>query len=56
MKLEKHNKSQMIRADITPEEKAEANQYAKSQGMTFQGFVGQLIKKALKEATNGNPQ
>lgn len=46
-------------ASITPEERDKAKSLAKSKGMTFQGFVGQLIKKELEisastsEATNG---
>lgn len=45
-----------IKVDFTRQERDEAKALAKSKGMTFQGFVGQLIKNALresKEATNG---
>lgn len=41
-------------ASITPEERDKAKKIAKSKGMTFQGFVGQLIKRELAaEAVNG---
>lgn len=45
-----------IKVDFTRQERDEAKALAKSKGMTFQGFVGQLIKNALresKEAANG---
>ena len=54
MQLQKTH-SEMIRADISKEERTKANKLAKSKGMTFQGFIGQLIKNELKnaEAVNG---
>ena len=39
-------------ASITPEERDRAKSLAKSKGMTFQGFVGQLIKKELELSSN----
>lgn len=58
MKLQKTH-TEMIRADISKEERTNANRLAKSKGMTFQGFVGQLIKNELKkseaeEVSDGN--
>lgn len=41
-------------ASITQEERDKAKKIAKSKGMTFQGFVGQLIKREIAaEAVNG---
>ena len=42
--------------DITPEEKKAAKALSKSKGMTFQGWIGQLVRKELaaaREVTNG---
>lgn len=41
-----------VLADITDSEKEAAKALAKSKGMTFQGFVGQLIKKALADGAS----
>ena len=35
---------------ISQDEKTAAKALAKSKGMTFQGFVGQLIRQALAES------
>lgn len=43
-----HNGS-LVKAKISSEEKEQAKALAKSKGMTFQGWLGQLIKNALKE-------
>jgi len=40
----------LLRVDITDREKAAAKRLAKSKGMTFQGWMGQLIKRELEEA------
>lgn len=37
-----------IRASISLKERDEANRLARSKGMTFQGWLGQLIKRELK--------
>lgn len=42
--------SEFIRANISQDEKTAAKALAKSKGMTFQGFVGQLIRQALAES------
>ena len=39
-----------LTVQISKEEKDNAKVIAKSQGMTFQGWIGQLIKNAIKEA------
>lgn len=44
-----------VKADISPEERDDARRLAKSKGMTFQGWMGQIIKRELassKEAKN----
>ena len=40
---------QKLTIAISPVEKEQAKALAKSKGMTFQGWLGQLIKNALKE-------
>lgn len=40
----------VIKVAFSKQERDAAKALAKSKGMTFQGFVGQLIKTALKEA------
>ena len=54
MKLQ-NTHTEMVRAAITKDERARANALAKKKGMSFQGFVGQLIKRELQksEATDG---
>jgi hypothetical protein len=37
----------LLRADITVEQKKRARQIAKSKGMTFQGWLGQIIQKEI---------
>jgi phosphotransferase system IIB component len=37
----------LLRADITAEQKKKARQIAKSKGMTFQGWLGQVIQKEI---------
>lgn len=47
-----------LRADITPEQRMAARKIAKQKGMTFQGWLGQLIERELTEqqgAIYGNP-
>ncbi|MBQ3730007.1 MAG: hypothetical protein II903_10960 [Spirochaetales bacterium] len=36
-------------ACITPEERDDAKKLAKSKGMTFQGWLGQLIRRELEQ-------
>jgi len=46
-----------LTTQISAQEKTAAKALAKSKGMTFQGWLGQLVKAALKqaeqEASNG---
>ena len=49
---------EQLKAAITREEILKARRVAKSKGMTFQGWLGQLIKRELEvtsasEVTNG---
>ena len=37
----------LVKVSISPNDKARAKALAKSQGMTFQGWLGQLIKREL---------
>ena len=39
--------SALLRADITKEQKLEARRIAKKKGMTFKGWLGQLIVQEL---------
>lgn len=52
MKVTKDNitTASLLRVAITDCEKAAAKRLAKSKGMTFQGWMGQLIKRELEEA------
>lgn len=52
MKVTKDNitTASLLRVAITDREKAAAKRLAKSKGMTFQGWMGQLIKRELEEA------
>lgn len=43
-----------LKAAITKEEQELAKAYAKSHGITFQWWIGQLIRAAIKEAADGN--
>lgn len=45
-----NHKSTSCFIDITPEEKLKVKSLAKSRGMTLQGFLGNLVKKALEES------
>jgi hypothetical protein len=58
MKVTKDNitTTSLLRVAITDREKAAAKRLAKSKGMTFQGWMGQLIKRELEEAHRGNTQ
>lgn len=42
------DKKKQIYADLTDNEKAEAKRIARERGMTFSGFIGQLIKKEIE--------
>ena len=54
MQLKSDNSSAINRtyilADISEDEKNSAKKLAKSKGMTFQGWIGQLIRQALAES------
>ena len=52
MKVTKDNitTASLLRVAITDREKAAAKRLAKSNGMTFQGWMGHLIKRELEEA------
>lgn len=54
MKLQNTHNYQQLKVCITAAEKQLAYEMAKSKGMTFQGWLGQLIKKELKEEENGD--
>ena len=44
-----------IKVDFSRQERDEAKRLAKSKGMTFQGWIGQLVRKELaaaREVTN----
>jgi len=58
MKVTKDNTTtaSLLRVAITDREKAAAKRLAKSKGMTFQGWMGQLIKRELEESHRGNTQ
>lgn len=58
MKVTKDNitTASLLRVAITDREKAAAKRLAKSKGMTFQGWMGQLIKRELEESHRGNTQ
>lgn len=43
-------KGLMLAVRITKEEKSQAKNLAYSLGMTFEGWLGQLVKAALKNA------
>lgn len=42
----------LIRVDITEEQKRLARKIAKSKGMTFQGWVGQIIQREISQEAN----
>ncbi len=44
----------MLRADITPTEQQYAHELARSKGMTFKGWLGQLIKRELANSEEGS--
>ena len=45
----------MVAIDCSAEEKENAKRLAKSKGMTFQGWLGQLIKRELANSTSQIP-
>lgn len=45
-----------IKVTISTSEKSEAKALAKSLGMTFQGWVGNLIKRELREAKKASEE
>ena len=47
-----NSESIAVFASITQEERDKAKTLAKSRGMTFQGFIGQLIRKELETSCN----
>ena len=42
------NAYEQLKADISNQEKIKAKSLAKSKGMTFQGWIGQLIRTELR--------
>jgi len=53
----KDNIAAWLRADISPQQKLEAKRVAKRKGMTFQGWLGQLITRELEQGKSyGNPE
>ena len=42
--------STAIKVDFSRQERDEAKALAKSKGMTFQGWIGQLVKRELEAA------
>lgn len=42
-------------SDLTPEERDKAKALAKSQGMMFQGWLGNLVRNEIKESCASNP-
>lgn len=48
MRYEKSYKTTLIKASITSTERDAAKALAKSKGMTFSGWLGQLVKRELK--------
>ena len=44
------NKSILLRAEITEEQRRRAKQLAKKRRMTFSGFVGSLVERELDKA------
>lgn len=48
MKIQNCNHFQKISVAISPEERVHAKEIAKSKGMTFQGWLGQLVKRELE--------
>lgn len=48
--LEKTTESYSIRFRLSADDRQEAKLLAKSKGMTFEGWIGQLIKRELANA------
>lgn len=48
--LENTTESYSIRFRLSVEDRQEAKLLAKSKGMTFEGWIGQLIKRELENA------
>lgn len=48
--LEKTTESYSIRFRLSADDRQKAKLFAKSKGMTFEGWLGQLIKRELREA------
>ena len=48
--LEKTTESYSIRFRLSAEDRQEAKLLAKSKGMTFEGWIGQLIKRELAKS------
>lgn len=53
MKSLNNNQIAMLKACISEEERKKARDFSKAQGYTFQGWLGQVIKREIsKEASN----
>ena len=46
----KNSNCTTVKINVSKEERERAKSIAKSRGMTFQGFLGQLIKNELKRS------
>lgn len=44
--------TQVLIVKISPQERESAKSLAKASGMTFQGWLGQLIKRELRQASS----
>ena len=47
--MKQTNDTQVLIVDITPAEREAAKRIARSCGMTFKGWLGQLVKRELRE-------
>ncbi|MBN2756004.1 MAG: hypothetical protein JXR51_02430 [Bacteroidales bacterium] len=49
-----NDNSYLLRVGISEIEKKKAKEIAKAQGYTFQGWLGQLVKKELDQYSNNS--
>ncbi|MPM30657.1 hypothetical protein SDC9_77207 [bioreactor metagenome] len=50
--IKQNDTAAWLRAEITSDQKKLARKLAKSKGMTFQGWLGQLIQKEISQEAN----
>ena len=55
MKVQKCTQFQKLTVMITASERNKAKAIAKSRGMTFSGWLGQLVKSQIYDASSGVP-